>query len=401
MYDKTRQTVVMIALRLNKKLYGFENGVKTMKLNLDEIRKQINEKDNQLEKLFLERMTLCKQVAQYKIDNNMPVFQSAREGQIIDRVRQQAEDEYKDSVQTLFTAMIDISKFHQYHLMLADKCNMQVERLDLSGKYSVAIPGTAGSYCHKAALKLFANCEEVFFADFEEVCSAVNEGKLPFGILPIENSTAGIVSQTYNLLKNYDVKIACTTKIKVEHCLAVRKGTRFEDIEKVFSHSQALHQCSNFISENNFKTKEMSNTSIAGDFVSESEKPYAAICSAECAERLGLEILSREITDTQKNYTRFILISKTNYWSEYADIVSVALRLPHTPSALYRLLTKFSVAGLNLVKIESMPIASTDFDVLFYLDFNGSISDKRVTMLVKQLEMEMSEFKFLGNYFET
>ena len=225
----------MIALRLNKKLYGFENGVKTMKLNLDEIRKQINEKDNQLEKLFLERMTLCKQVAQYKIDNNMPVFQSAREGQIIDRVRQQAEDEYKDSVQTLFTAMIDISKFHQYHLMLADKCNMQVERLDLSGKYSVAIPGTAGSYCHKAALKLFANCEEVFFADFEEVCSAVNEGKLPFGILPIENSTAGIVSQTYNLLKNYDVKIACTTKIKVEHCLAVRKGTRFEDIEKVFS----------------------------------------------------------------------------------------------------------------------------------------------------------------------
>ena len=177
-------------------------------------------------------------------------------------------------------------------------------------------------------------------------------------------------------------------------------STRFEDIKIVYSHEQALSQCSEFLSQNGLKSHKYANTALAACYIKESNEPYAAICSEACAQQNDLEILRHNIANAAENYTKFILISKETLCSENADIVSVSLALPHTSSALYRLLTKFSVAGLNLSMIESRPIANTDFDVVFYLDFEGAITSPDVAKLMSELNSELSYFKFLGNYEE-
>ncbi|MBQ9375984.1 MAG: bifunctional chorismate mutase/prephenate dehydratase, partial [Ruminococcus sp.] len=168
----------------------------------------------------------------------------------------------------------------------------------------------------------------------------------------------------------------------------------------IYSHEQGIMQCSEFIKKHGFKTHTYSNTALAASFIKSSDRPLGAICSAYCADDMGLEILERGIANAQENYTKFMLISKKTLCPDNANIISVSLSLPHTASSLYRLLTKFSVAGLNLCMIESMPIANTDFDVIFYLDFEGSITSPDVIKLINELESELSYFKFLGNYAE-
>ena len=216
----------------------------------------------------------------------------------------------------------------------------------------------------------------------------------------IANSTAGTVSQTYELLRKYDFHISATTKIEINHCLAVRNDTDPAGIKRVFSHEQALMQCSEYLAEKGYSTRPYENTALAAAFVKESNEPYAAICSEVCANELGLKIIDRNIANAESNFTRFILFSKTAKRLEDADTISVSLTLPHQTSALYRLLTKFSVAGLNLTKLESRPIANTDFDVLFYLDFEGSVTSPEVVRLIRELKHELAYFKYLGNYKE-
>lgn len=369
-------------------------------MDLQELRQEINTIDKQLEELFIKRMNLCFNVAEYKIRNNLPVFQSDREKEIIKRVRADMPDELKSASEVLFTTIMDISKCKQYQKFFADKNKIEYEPLNLSGRHKVAVPGVSGSYSHIACTQLFDGCDPVFFENFEDVFKAVENGGAEFGVLPIVNSTAGSVGQTYELLKEYDLKICATSKVRISHCLAVKKGVDFNSIKAVYSHEQGLMQCSQFIKENAFKTHTYSNTALAACYIKSADEPYGAICSEQCAKEQGLEIIRRNIADAAENYTRFILVSKKTLRSENADIVSVSLALPHTSSALYRLLTKFSVAGLNLSMIESRPIANTDFDVVFYLDFEGAINSPDVAKLINELEAELSYFKFLGNYEE-
>ncbi|MGN0624221.1 MAG: bifunctional chorismate mutase/prephenate dehydratase [Oscillospiraceae bacterium] len=369
-------------------------------MDLQELRNGINEIDKQLEELFIKRMNLCFDVAEYKLKNNLPVFQSDREKEIIKRVRSDMPAELESAGEVLFTTLMDISKCKQYQKFFADKNKIDYEQLDLSGHHKVAVPGTSGSYSHIACCQLFSDCDIDFYENFEEVFQSVEEGDADFGVLPIVNSTAGSVGQTYELLKKYDLKICATTKVKISHCLAVKKGTAFEDIKSVYSHEQGLMQCAGFIKKHGFKTHTYANTALAACYIKTADKPYGAICSEQCAKEQGLEIVRRGIADAEENYTKFILVSKKTLRSPSAHIVSVSLALPHTSSALYRLLTKFSVAGLNLSMIESRPIANTDFDVVFYLDFEGDISSPDVAKLINELEAELSYFKFLGNYDE-
>ncbi|MGN0594519.1 MAG: bifunctional chorismate mutase/prephenate dehydratase [Hominimerdicola sp.] len=369
-------------------------------MDLSELRLGINEIDKELLELFEKRMNLCFQVAEYKIENNLPVFQSAREKEILDRVSSQTSEELAGGARVFFQTLMDISKCKQYQKFFADKNEITYEKLDLTGERVVAIPGTSGSYSHIAAGQIFEGLSPVFYEEFSDVFKAVEEGKAEFGIVPIANSTAGTVSATYELLRKFDLKICGTTKVKVSHCLAARKGIGISDIKIVYSHEQALSQCSHFISDHSFKAHKYTNTATAACYVAQSDEPFGAICSEECAEEQGLEILCRDIANVTENYTKFILISKKILRSENANIISVCLALPHTSSALYRLLTKFSVAGLNLLMIESRPIANTDFDAFFYLDFVGAINSPEVAMLMNELESELSYFQFLGNYEE-
>ena len=369
-------------------------------MDLNELRAEINKVDAQLQELFTERMRLCQQVAEYKIQNDLPVFQKGRENEIIERVSAAAPDELKGATKVYFRTMMDISKSLQYSRFFAKADSIQYNKLDLTGHHTVAVPGTNGSYNHIACGKLFEDFEPVFCEEFEDVFKAVQSGETEFGILPIVNSTAGSVAQTYELMRQYDFKICAGTKLRISHCLAAKKGTAISDLKLVYSHDQALQQCSEFLKANGLKAHRYANTALAAELVKNSSEPIAAVCSQNCAEEMGLEILQKDIQNAEENYTKFILISKETLKSDNADTISVCLSLPHQSSSLYRMLTKFSVAGLNLTMIESMPVANTDFDVVFYLDFHGSVDSPEVVKLLSGLEQELSYFKFLGNYEE-
>ena len=369
-------------------------------MNLDELRKNIDEIDDELLKLFEKRMEITHQVALYKIENGMNVFQLAREKSIIDKVRKKAPAGLENSVETLFTTIMDIGKSKQFSEFFADNCNIDYTEFKRTDNMKIACPGIVGSYTEQAAYQISKNAELKYYETFEDVFDAVENVEMPYGIVPIQNSTAGSVSATYELLSKSDLYIVCSTKVKIKHCLACKHTTDKSEIKKVFSHEQGLMQCSEFIKENNYFKRECPNTSIAARMVSESSEPLACICSEDCANENDLKILRTNIANANKNYTRFILVSNKIYSSQNANIVSVTLTIPHAHSSLYRLLTKFSVSGLNLVRLENKPIASSDFDVQFYLDFEGSILNPDVPKLIDELKSDLSYFKFLGNFEE-
>lgn len=369
-------------------------------MKLDELRKEIDKIDDELLKLFEKRMQITHQVAQYKIENGLDVFQSQREQDIINNVRNKVPSGLENSAETLFTTIMDIGKSKQFSEFFSDNCHIDYDEFILSDNIKIACPGTDGSYSEKAAYQLSKNAELRFYDDFDNVFEAVEKGEMPFGIVPIQNSTAGSVSATYELLSKTNLYIACSTKVKITHCLACRQDTDESEIKKVFSREQGLMQCSEYIKEKGFFKRECPNTALAALQVSESDEPIACICSEECAKEHGLKILKTNIANANENYTRFILIADKLYSSNRANTVSVTLTIPHTRSALYRLLTKFSVCGLNLVRLENKPIASKDFDVQFYLDFEGSVLNPDVPKLIAELKNDLSYFKFLGNYEE-
>ena len=369
-------------------------------MSLDNLRDEINQIDKKLLDLFIKRMQISREVALYKQQHNLPVFQAGREDQIIEKVRDNSPDKLKNSSEVLFKNIMDISKCRQQQEIYKNSLEINGTAFPPAKPFKVGCQGINGAYSHIASKKLFPENDVQFFKTFEDVFKAVQSGEIDFGILPIQNSTAGSVSMTYELMRKYNFFIASTVAVKVTHCLCAKKGTDISEIKEVYSHEQALSQCSDFIKENNLIPVKYDNTALAGEFVLNSNDKVAAICSEEYAEMSGLDILNNNITNANENYTRFICISKDIYISENADIISVSLSLSHTPGALYRLLTKFSVIGLNLLRIESKPIASKDFNVVFYLDFSGSIKQPEVIEIISALKAELDYFKFLGNYSE-
>ena len=202
-------------------------------------------------------------------------------------------------------------------------------------------------------------------------------------------------------MAKYSCNICSIVRVEITHCLAACKGTSLDTIKYVYSKAEALSQCSEFIKEKGLIRREYANTALSAELIKERNDPnIACICSRSCAELYGLEIVNDRIADAYPNYTRFICFTKDYISPVDSDIISVCLSIPNTPGSLYRMLTKFSVAGLNLTKIESKNIAGSDFEVLFYLDFKGSINDQKVVSLLHDLENEMSFFRFLGTFKE-
>jgi chorismate mutase/prephenate dehydratase len=233
---------------------------------------------------------------------------------------------------------------------------------------------------------------------FESICKSVESGENDFGVLAIQNSTSGSIASTYDLLKQYNLYITNTVDVPISHCLAVKEGTKLEDVKKVYSHPQGFAQCSQFMEKGHFEAYEYGNTSLSAKHVLESNEPIGAICSEHCAELYGLVPLIKGISDVLPNYTKFVCVSNKFKKSKEANIVSVVLEVPHVKGSLYRLLTKFFVCGLNLVKLESRPIMDGSFEVAFYLDFVGDVEDIVVSSLLTSMRNELDYFKFLGNY---
>lgn len=370
-------------------------------MDLNELRQGINALDETIMEAFEQRMQLCKQVAVYKQANGMQIFQTDREKEILARVRSQAPEGLDGSSALLFQTIMDISKYLQYRELHKVVDPYEFQPLVITPDASVACQGMAGANSEAAARQIFGEeCMPKFLPTFSDVFDAVQRGEVTFGIIPVQNSTAGSVVQAYDLMKDYNFFITRATVVEITNCLAVKPGTHLDDVRDVYSHPQALSQCSQFIVRNGLKPHEYDNTATAAQLVADSVEPIAAICSEGCAKLHGLEILADHISDYVPNYTRFFCISKDLLLSEDADRISVMLKLPHEEGSLHRLLSKFVIAGLNLLKLESRPIRNGSFEVMFYLDFSGNIHDPAVSALLSDLTENLEYFNFLGNYGE-
>ncbi|MDE5937235.1 MAG: chorismate mutase [Ruminococcus sp.] len=372
-------------------------------MDLNQLRNSIDSIDEQILALFMERMELCKGVADYKKANNLPVFQGNREQQVIDRIKTLTNDgELEEGTAALFTTIMDISKILQNKKLLSDNTENIYITPDFENAEKIGCQGTYGSNSETAARLIFGDKKPIFYKTFENVFSAVQSGELDYGVLPVYNSTAGAVISTYDLMAKYSVYKVKEVYIEINHCLAVKNNISIDDIETVYSHPQAIAQCCDYLTAHKLKTTEYSNTATAAEMVAESSKNIAAICSVECAEHLGLNILAENISDCSVNRTRFICISRDMQIDPESDSISVMLKIPDTEGSLYRLLTKFYVNGMNLQKIESRPLKDGSFNnVMFYLDFDGRVDDKGVKALMNDLTENVEYFRLLGTFKNT
>ena len=377
-------------------------------MDLTELRKEIDEIDSQLIPLLIKRMKVAENVAKYKTENNIPVLNAAREQEILDKVEAEC-GEYGNTIKTIYSATMDASRALQHKIIGGgEKLRKAIEGAERNkklritvGSAPIACQGVDGAYSEIAAKAIFPDSPIIFHKQFENVFEAVNQGRAKFGVIPVENSTAGSVHEAYDLIMKYRFYVVGSYNLEVEHCLCAKDGTKFEKIENVYSHPQALSQCSAFIKNFDFTGINYSNTAAAAEFVSVSEKNnIAAICSEAAAKKYGLKILRKSIQNVSNNTTRFIVISKELVIDEDAKKISLIFSAPHTTGSLYRVLGRFSMTGLNLTKLESRPVANGKFDYLFYADVLGNVNDEETMDLLCALSDELEEFTFLGNYHE-
>ena len=380
-----------------------------MELNLQDIRGQLDQIDDQLIDLFARRMRLVSDVAAYKKENGLPILDSGRERQIINRVSLAAGEDLEHYAKLLYQTLFSVSRAYQAQQLLPKSTLMtELERAaenvrpHMPGRVMVACQGTEGAYSQKITDRMFEFADILYMNTFNDVFNAVEKGMCPFGVLPIENSTAGSVTQVYDLMEKHHFHIVKAARQRIDHRLLALPGVKLEDIREVVSHEQALRQCGAFLAAHpQIKVTAMENTAKAAAFAAASgRRDLAAIASQECAQLYGLETLSDAITDTGNNATRFICIAKDLQVYAGANKISLMLSAAHRPGSLYRLLSHISVMGVNLTKLESRPIPGKDFEFRFFFDIEASILDPAIRALMEQLKQDSDQFVFLGNYEE-
>lgn len=378
-------------------------------MNLDEVRQNIDVIDDQIAKLYAERMQLSAEVAKNKIESGLPVENAVREKQIISRVTAQFPEDTKLYCKQIFETMFETSK--AYQLGIVDvKSPIKDEIKSAIGdglkpfpvQASVACQGIYGAYSCLAADKIFPIASVSCFKNWDGVFSAVEKGFCDFGVLPIENSTAGSVIGVYDLMRRHKFYIVRSFKMKVRHCLLAPEGVNIKDIKEIISHDQALMQCGEFLKGfGDVRISRCDNTAVAAKTVAESgRRDIACISSRECAELYGLCVLRDGVNDSPNNYTRFIAITNKLRIYEGTNRISVTLNLAHEAGSLNSLLNKFSALGLNLTKLESRPIPDSPFEFTFYFDFEADICSSSVQNLLSSIALNADGFAFLGAYEE-
>lgn len=366
------------------------------------VRNDIDRIDRQLLRLFIERMRCSERVAEIKRAAGIPVLNAAREQVILDRVRGEA-GEYGDSAVALYSAIMSISRARQHTMLESGGELRSLERDSPRARMEnprIICQGAPGAYSHSAALRLFPAQKPVFLSGFRDVFEAVKKGDGDYGVVPVENSDAGSVSEVYDLIIRHRMFIVGAADIPVRHCLCRARGTG--EVKKVISKQEALMQCTAYLEEHEIPGEAYSNTAAAARYIAENRpEGVGAVCSADAAQVYGLEILAEDIQNTDNNCTRFVVIAREAVLPEDADKISLCFSLPHTTGSLYRTLERFALNGLNLTKIESRPIPGRNFEYDFYLDFTGNIHDVRTLALICALSGEMPRFSFLGNYKES
>lgn len=384
-----------------------ETESKTM--NLEEARNEINAVDEALTALFVKRMQLSREIAGYKKENQLPVFDRIREREVLNQVSDRAGKEFESYIRVLYTTLFDVSRTYQQQLIgaksdLKQRIEEALKKTDavFPSRAVVACQGVEGAYSQNACDKLFSLPNILYFNGFSGVFQAVESGLCKYGILPIENSTAGSVNEVYDLMKKHNFYIVRSIKLRIDHNLLAKKGVKLSDIKEIYSHQQAIDQCSEFLKGlKGVKINVCENTAAAAKFVAESERTdIAALSSKNCAGLYSLSILSNTVQNNDNNYTRFICISKDMEIYPGADKISMMFSIAHKPGALYNVVSRFSSLGLNLTKLESRPMPGKDFEFMFYFDLGASIYDERVPSLLSEFDDEFEQFTFLGSYSE-
>jgi chorismate mutase/prephenate dehydratase len=378
-------------------------------MEMTELRKTIDEIDGQMTELLIKRMEVSTQIARYKREHNLPVYDPQRERQKLAEIAKQAGSQLAPATDALFTLIFDLSRSCQHRIMDDDsslKTNIRQALENTDKQFPthplVACQGVEGAYSQLACERIFPACSIMYFNSFESVFSAVDQGLCRYGILPLENSTAGSVNRIYDLMMKYDFSIVRSSRVKVDHCLLANKGTSVEDIHEIFSHEQAIAQCADFLKTlKNVKITPCENTAAAAKMVFESGRSdIAALSSRNCAEIYGLNCLRESVQDHGNNYTRFICISKKLEIYPGANRTSLMLVLPNRRGSLYRALSRFDALGINLLKLESRPLPNSDFEFMFYFDLEISVYSEEFLRIFDDLENAVTSIKYLGTYSE-
>ena len=378
-------------------------------MDLQKSRSDISQIDEQIVSLFQKRMAISKEIAQYKKENRLPIYDPERERAILNRVTALAGDELADYTGVLYQTMFDVSRSYQHTVInRPGKISEMIEKVAAEtpqlrpARAVVACQGVEGAYSQHACDRMFQYPDILYFGSFKDVCKAVDSGLCRYGILPLENSTAGSVNkEVYDLMRSYHFYITHSLKLHIEHRLLAPRGAVLSEIREVYSHEQALRQCASFIEKAGLKTHVCKNTAEAAKLVAASGRTdIAAIGSGDCAALYDLEVLASDVQNNQNNYTRFICISKTPEIYPGAKKTSILLTLAHKPGALYHAIARFASLGLNLTKLESRPIPGSDFEFLFYFDIEAPVYSPGLRALIARLERNGETFTYLGTYTE-
>lgn len=374
--------------------------------DLQELRKQIDQIDQEMVRLFEARMDVCRQVAEYKIANGKKVLDRSRELEKLDTLGGMAHNDFnRHGIRELFQQIMAMSRKLQYQLLEKEGVSgsLPFTRIDhIDRKHCrVVYQGVEGAYQHQAALEYFGKDVNVFHMDtWKECMEAIKEGMADYAVLPIENSSAGEVNDIYDLLEEYENYIVGEQIIKIQHALLGVPGTKLEDIRTVFSHPQALMQCAGYLSRHpQWKQISLSNTAVAAEKAAQDgDKSQAAIAGEITAKLYGLEILEMPVNDCRFNSTRFIIVTNRKMYEKDARKVSICFELPHVSGSLYNILSHIIYNDLNMCKIESRPIPERNWEYHFFVDFEGNLDNGAVKNAIRGIAEEAVNFKILGNY---
>lgn len=378
-------------------------------MDLKEIRGKIDEIDNSLVALFVKRMEMSAQVADYKKANNLPIYVPAREREILQEVATKAGPEMSNYTRVLYSMLFELSRSYQRKrntetTPLYQTITNSIENTPKLFPQApmVACQGVEGAYSQIACERIFKAPMIMYFKNFDGVFNAIEQGLCQYGILPIENSTAGSVKKIYDLMIHHNFSIVKAFRMKVDHNLIAKPGASLSDIRVIYSHEQAINQCSDFLKGlKNVQVIAVENTAVAASMVAQSDRTdIAAISSHSCEEIYSLKSLADSIQDEGNNRTRFICISKNLEIYPGADKTSIMMVLSHKPGALYKVLARMYVLGINVIKLESRPIPDRDFEFMFYFDLETSIYSEEFVQLMCELDELCEEFKYLGSYTE-
>lgn len=375
-------------------------------MDLLELRNQLDRIDEQIVELYEERMEICSQVADYKIETGKKVLDKTREEEKLRKVRGLAHNEFNaHGIQELFEQIMSMSRKLQYNKLNEQGVGgrlpfISVDKLDTKNA-RVVFQGAEGAYSQMAMVRYFGENVDCFHVDtFRDAMCSIEEGRADFAVLPIENSTAGIVSEIYDLLVEFENYIVGEQIIRIEHCLMGVPGSKIEQIGTVYSHPQSLMQSSRYLNAHEgWKQISMQNNAFAARKVLEDgDMTQAAIASEQAAKIYGLDILERGVNQSDTNSTRFIIVTNQKIFLRDASKVSLCLEVSHESGSLYRILSHFIYNNLNMCKIESRPIEERNWEYRFFIDFEGNLADGAVKNALRGLREEARSMKILGNY---